>query len=278
MSKKLTQPHAIIDTTPYYDRLSRGEVFSEQNPANLRRFHNQIKRSIIHSGLRQAQQKAKVLDLGCGRLGDVWKYRDHPQVWHYVGVDNSEVSIDEGMRRWNQRSRHPYRRKEMKTTICCTDMRDLDWEREGGYQLISAMFCLGYVLGSEETCSQFMACVRETLAPGGRFVLTVVDEESAISKMGLQNKVGSLLPMEADWESGKWGQRVQFSLFADNAGVVEQSEFLIPWSELVSVCAAEQLWLVESRLFHDTEGFANLTKAEQEISGLYRWSVFEKQE
>ena len=157
-------------------------------------------------------------------------------------------------------------------------MRDLDWEREGGYQLISAMFCLGYVLGSEETCSQFMACVRETLAPGGRLVLTVVDEESAISKMGLQNKVGSLLPMEADWESGKWGQRVQFSLFADNAGVVEQSEFLIPWSELVSVCAAEQLWLVESRLFHDTEGFANLTKAEQEISGLYRWSVFEKQE
>ena len=272
MATNLIEQHQI-DTTPYYSRLARGEVRSEQNPANLRRFHNQIKRHVIHFGLRHVQ-RAQILDLGCGRLGDVWKYRDHPQVWHYVGADNCEASIEEGLRRWKQRSRHPYRKREMKTTVVCTDIRNLDWKKEGEYNMVASMFCLGYILDSEDTCSQFMASVRQSLAFRGRFVLTVVDEESAISKMGLKTNLGSLVPIDTNLETGKWGQRVQFSLFADNAGVIEQSEFLIPWSELVSICASQQLELVESRLFRDTEGYDNLTQAEREISGLYRWAVF----
>ena len=263
-------------TRIYYDQLAQGQVDANQNPVHLRRFHNQIKRELISKWVTRIKH-AKVLDLGCGRLGDIWKFRDVPNLTSYVGVDTSKESMKVGMQRWSERMSHPYRKRDMHVSLRLANMIDSgQWEEMAEYDAITAMFSLAYAINSRETCGCFAASVANSLTHSGRFVITIVDETLVLENIGMKNRIGEIKAIETEYEENEWGQQIEFTLRAANAGVVKQNEFIIPWSQLCQVFEEHGLRLVSTNLFKEIKGFESLPKEEKEISRLYRSAVFER--
>ena len=63
----------------------------------------------------------KVLDLGCGKRGDMYKYRNHNSVLQsYYGVDIAEDCVD-NLEKIHGQMRRDYRRKE--SPVRCTRTR-----------------------------------------------------------------------------------------------------------------------------------------------------------
>lgn len=86
-----TSHHTQTDTTIF--------VYHGQGPAiQLKKFHNDVKRQLINA---YAGGAARVLDLACGRGGDIHKWVD-ARISHVVGVDLSPKEIDEAKRRFSE--------------------------------------------------------------------------------------------------------------------------------------------------------------------------------
>ena len=85
----------------YNDREERGrEARKESRLYNLRKFNNWIKSVLIAKFIPERTEEEIdedrglfVLDMGCGKGGDLGKWQKQPKVQAYVGVDIAEVSI-----------------------------------------------------------------------------------------------------------------------------------------------------------------------------------------
>lgn len=85
----------------YNDREDRGrEARQESRIFRLRKFNNWIKSVLIGKFIPERTEEEMdegrglfVLDIGCGKGGDLLKWQKQPQVQAYVGVDIAEVSV-----------------------------------------------------------------------------------------------------------------------------------------------------------------------------------------
>ena len=144
-----------------------------------------------------------VLDIGCGKGGDLGKWQQSPQpVQLYVGVDPAEVSIDQARERYRQmRSRGghggrgggrggfrgrppppPLFEGRFHVKDCYSgSIGDIDIIRQvgfaqssvsshRGFDVVSMMFCLHYAFESEEKARQMLQNVASSLKKGGRFI------------------------------------------------------------------------------------------------------------
>ncbi|GIL96800.1 hypothetical protein Vretimale_2585, partial [Volvox reticuliferus] len=71
---------------------------SEGPARELKDFHNHVKRQLI---MRFAYKQDRVLDLCCGRGGDLQKWRD-AQIGYVRGLDISEREVEEAQRRYSE--------------------------------------------------------------------------------------------------------------------------------------------------------------------------------
>ena len=128
----------------------RGEL--DAVATRRRRRHNAVKRWLVGRALRclgpERQRTLHVLDLGCGRGGDLAKWlKGHPGRT-YVGVDASRRAIDEARRRARQMG------VAHQCTFVVGDMVDVvrrnaaAWARE--FDVVACMFALHYCTGSDE--------------------------------------------------------------------------------------------------------------------------------
>lgn len=190
----------------------------------LRSFNNWIKSTIIQKfspnedytpgvqergGMTFAEGPASkgllVLDLGCGKGGDLGKWQQAPQkVALYVGLDPADVSIDQAKDRYRQmkdRGRGGGRGRgrggrdqrappdlfhaEMYAKDCFGEsIGDIPIVQEvgfsgsggpsrfdgGGFDVVSMMFCLHYAFESEEKARQMLKNVAGALKKGGRLI------------------------------------------------------------------------------------------------------------
>ena len=199
----------------------------------LRSFNNWVKSCVIHKfspnpalAARQATgegmrygggsdevERLCVLDVGCGKGGDLLKWKLAPQsVGLYVGVDTAEVSVAqardryESMFREDQYPQRNYRnpprrpaarlfRAEFAVRDCWVDnfvdvpcIREVGfdasvgpasrggggrWSNGGGFDAVSLMFCMHYAFESEAKCRRMLSNVAGALKKGGRFFGTI---------------------------------------------------------------------------------------------------------
>ncbi|KAG9231772.1 putative mRNA cap guanine-N7 methyltransferase [Amylocarpus encephaloides] len=146
-----------------------------------------------------------VLDLGCGKGGDLGKWQKAPQtVELYVGLDPADVSIDQAKDRYRQMAsrggggrggrgrggrdiRHPPRlfHAEFYAKDCFGEsIEDIPIVRQvgfdgsggpsrfggGGFDVVSMMFCLHYAFESERNARQMLKNVAGALKKGGRLI------------------------------------------------------------------------------------------------------------
>ncbi|KAL6714271.1 mRNA cap guanine-N7 methyltransferase [Lecanora helva] len=170
----------------------------------LRSFNNWVKSTIIHKFSRSDSDEypLRVLDIGCGKGGDLGKWQQAPQaVELYVGIDPAEISIDQARERYVQmrsgggrggrggRGGHhggrPQRTfdaeffAEDAFTYSLGDIpiiREVGfgpgsrWGPGGGFDVVSMMFCMHYAFQTEAKAKGMLANVANSLKKGGRFL------------------------------------------------------------------------------------------------------------
>ncbi|GIL47958.1 hypothetical protein Vafri_4684 [Volvox africanus] len=159
------------------DSFSTREALQQRNegPAKeLKDFHNHVKRQLI---MRFAYKQDRVLDLCCGRGGDLQKWRD-AQIGYVKGLDISEREVEEAKRRFSEM--HSKRSRGAVNMSC--EFETVDWlgqrifEDEkagpGSYGVVTCMFALHYFFVSEASLQIFLHNVSANLRHGGYFIAT----------------------------------------------------------------------------------------------------------
>lgn len=190
---------------------------TESNIKGLRAFNNWVKSCIIQryspnqdfgtAGRgRDRQDNLLVLDLGCGKGGDLQKWTNAPQtVGLYVGIDIAEVSVDQARERYRSmgsrgsgrggRGGVGGRPLQMDARFFVRDcfttsledvplVRDIGFDPTGmnlppdrGFDVVSMMFCMHYAYETEAKARCLLRNIAGALKKGGRFIGTIPNSD-----------------------------------------------------------------------------------------------------
>ncbi|OQV00549.1 hypothetical protein CLAIMM_06029 [Cladophialophora immunda] len=195
---------------------------NESQIKGLRSFNNWIKSCLIHKFSPEekteeeelgwgeeakepaAQKPLAVLDLGCGKGGDLGKWQLAPQtVGLYVGLDPAETSIQQARERYQQmrRGRRPIFDARFVPQDCFGAwIGDVGIVREvgidpnagngqpsrwggGGFDVVTCMFAMHYSFESEEKVRMMLRNVAGSLKKGGRFIGVVPNSDVCAEKI-----------------------------------------------------------------------------------------------
>ncbi|KAK0617196.1 mRNA capping enzyme-domain-containing protein [Immersiella caudata] len=197
----------------------------------LRSFNNWVKSCIIQKFSpdedhtpgalargTHSDKKLLVLDIGCGKGGDLGKWQQAPQqVELYVGLDPADVSIDQARERYRSMAnrgghggrggrggygRRPQRLFDARfhTKDCFGEtignidiIRDVGFTQgqiaeHRGFDVVSMMFCMHYAFETEQKARQMLKNVAGALRKGGRFIGCIPNSDVIGSKVEKFNK------------------------------------------------------------------------------------------
>lgn len=156
----------------------------------LQRFHNEAKRQLLKEF---AWQAGRLLDLACGRGGDLHKWRAL-QIAHVTGVDVSENSLAEARAR---------AAKAGGRTDVAFERADLAAGYAPGgepYDAVSCFFALHYFFGSEAAAHAVVSAAARALRVGGVFFGIVARGRSVVERLRWSHEIDDgFLAL-----SGKW--------------------------------------------------------------------------
>jgi mRNA (guanine-N7-)-methyltransferase len=152
----------------------------------------------------KAQKPLLVLDIGCGKGGDLGKWQLAPQaVGLYVGLDPAATSIQQATERYVQmkRGRRPIFDAEFITKDCFGEwigevriVREVGIDANagpgansrwggGGFDVVTMMFSMHYAFESEERVRMMLRNVAGSLKKGGRFIGVVPNSDALASRI-----------------------------------------------------------------------------------------------
>ncbi|CAK3955217.1 mRNA cap guanine-N7 methyltransferase [Lecanosticta acicola] len=196
---------------------------TESKIAGLRSLNNWIKSTLIQKFSRPEVpvHDMKVLDMACGKGGDLGKWKKAPQIpVLYVGCDIASVSINDARKRYEEdlhksRGRPPRMQAEFyvqdtfaRSLMEIPIIRNVGFNpnsgpgpmiiqggmMSGGFDVVSMMFALHYSFESEELARGMLRNVSGALKKGGRFIGVMPNSDT------ISAQVKSLLAKES---SGK---------------------------------------------------------------------------
>lgn len=194
---------------------------TESKIKGLRKYNNWVK-SVIINRFSQSDDSdgspLKVLDMGCGKGGDLQKWHSTPHpVELYVGIDPAEVSIDQAKDRYAEMRRgggrggrggrggwHGGRQQAplFDAEFVAKDafgqpvatipiVRNVGFDAAsnsrwggGGFDVVSMMFCMHYAFESEAKTRSMLTNVAGSLKKGGRFIGVIPNSDIIRSKVG----------------------------------------------------------------------------------------------
>ncbi|PSC71583.1 Golgi apparatus membrane ECHIDNA [Micractinium conductrix] len=165
--------------------------------APLKKFHNTIKRRLIE---RFATGAGCLLDLACGRGGDIWKWID-AGISEVKGLDLSPGEIEEARKRFSEAAE---KRPDMSLDYQFEDTPLLgvqEWREPRQYDVVTCMFAIHYFFVTEAALKQFLHNVSINLKDGGYFIGTVPDGKRVNECIKQSKKYQSpMLTIEAHWK------------------------------------------------------------------------------
>ncbi|KAJ7550777.1 hypothetical protein O6H91_07G117800 [Diphasiastrum complanatum] len=239
----------------YSARSNQSREERESSPIiHLKKLNNWIKSVLIKL---YVQRGDSVLDLACGKGGDLIKY-DKAMVGHYVGVDIASGSIEDARTRYNNRRQ----RLSFPARLICADCYEVSLEKvlkdDAPFDVCSCQFALHYSWSTEERARKAFSNVSSLLRPGGYFIGTMPDSNVIVRKLreadGLQygNNVYSIKFddsfIEKQFQASKpFGIQYHFKL----EDAVDCPEWLVPFLKLKSLAEQYNLELVMKKNFHE---------------------------
>ncbi|KAF2194142.1 guanine-N(7)-methyltransferase [Zopfia rhizophila CBS 207.26] len=173
----------------------------------LRSFNNWVKSSTIQK-FTGDERHIKVLDIGCGKGGDLQKWQSSRKVELYVGADPANISITQAKERYEQMRRKLRRGQHIFHAEFYTKDCFGEWLGEvpiikevgidptvgpgnaasqrwggGGFDMVTMMFCMHYAFESEEKARGMLRNVAGSLRKGGRFIGCIPNSDVVSAKV-----------------------------------------------------------------------------------------------
>lgn len=144
---------------------------------NIRNMNNFIKSVLIRKYGKHGQ---RILDLGCGRGGDMKKHFANKPSCFY-GVDIAEYSILEAEERYNKYKKSEHKnedsKQEMDVKFIALDAYHQKFDLNLKFDLISCQFSLHYAFASQETFETSIKNITNHLEDSGYFIATIPNSE-----------------------------------------------------------------------------------------------------
>lgn len=220
----------------------RREERQQSRILHLRNLNNWIKHILIAEFGSRERGIKDVLDLACGKGGDLQKWRK-AQVRSWIGVDIAGSSVEEARRRYGEMGGPVFRAE-----FHVLDAFHKDWAPaigQNSFHAISCQFAYHYSFETEASARHAIKMVAKYLRPGGYFFGTIPDYREIrrrLMESEDRRKIGNaIFTLELDegteLEPG-FGQRYHFDL----AEAIESCpEYFIPFPVLESL--AEEVGL-----------------------------------
>lgn len=180
---------------------------TESKIKGLRSFNNWVKSSIIQKFIGD-ERDLKVLDMGCGKGGDLQKWQSTRKVELYVGADPADVSISQAKERYEQMRKRTRRGQHLFFAEFYAKDCFGEWLGEiprisqvgidqgvgpnnamsqrwggGGFDVVSMMFCMHYAFENEEKARGMLRNVAGALKKGGRFIGCIPNSDVLSAKV-----------------------------------------------------------------------------------------------
>lgn len=253
----------------YNSRPNQGKDERVESPIfGLRKFNNWIKSVIIgkfaHKDSytiksipnRPHRKGVKVLELGCGKGGDLAKWQK-AGVEELYGFDIAAVSIDQARQRYQETSRKKYFAKLTALDCFSVDITTVlqPQELERPFDVVSLQFCMHYAFETEEKARIMLRNVSAHLIKGGVFIGTIPNPDLLITRL---DRMGG--------ERNQWGNHVyeikfpslqprplygfQYLFYLRDA-VEHVPEYIVFWEPFVQLASEYGLKLVYKENFHE---------------------------
>ena len=228
MSSSNVERHYDGVTMATREQRAKGRLYE------MKKFHNLMKRNLLRTF---ATLQERVLDLGCGRGGDIEKWKEC-KVGYVRGIDISTNEIDEARRRASACIHTLLPKCEFHVA----DLTKPIEQEEEKYDVVSAMFCIHYFFGSLKTLKIFMETVSKHLRYGGHFIGTCLDSKMVQEWVasGKTSSVLTITPGNAFGRTGGFGREYTYEL-CDTVTEGATTEYLVDMREMVRI--AEQFGL-----------------------------------
>lgn len=263
-------PGAVSVIAGHYNSLEQQglEARSKSRIFYMRNFNNWIKSVLISSYLTKVQDKkmhgqpVKVLDIGCGKGGDLMKWKAG-RISHLLCADVADVSVEHCKQRYNDlKSKSDGRRGS--SSMFSAEFIHADCTKEKlrkKYQdpsikldLVSCQFAFHYCFESLQQADTMLCNVAECLAVGGFFIGTIPDANEIVKRQikaghkGFGNSVYNIT-FECSTEPSSslplFGAKYNFHL----EGVVSCPEFLVHFPTFVRLAEKHGLKLICKETF-----------------------------
>lgn len=242
--------------THYNERPDPGMRQRKGSPIiKLRNFNNFIKSVLIQ---KQARPRSVVLDIGCGKGGDLLKWSKlRTQGW--IGVDIADVSIQQARSRYEDMQFKPFWADFCVGDAFSDQIEDIVHPEAFPIDTVSIQFSLHYAFKSERNIRILLHNVSRALKRNGKFIGTIPNSDVLVKNIwsvpegktewgnALYRVKFDKLPPK-DLESDPFGHQYYFFL-EDAVGNVP--EYIVPFNVLHKLCSEYGLQLEYKRPFLD---------------------------
>jgi mRNA (guanine-N7-)-methyltransferase len=178
--KMRTKAHYNSKTGLAISHRESKELRTKTEAFPLRKFHNEIKHALL---MHFAYGKERLIDLGCGRGGDIWKWID-VRVKNVTGLDLSDGEIEEAKVRFEEARQRRHSGPLPNAEFIQTDKLDMELipiKPQQRADVVTCMFVIHYFFISEPGCKQLFANIANFLKPDGYFICCFPDAKRVIA-------------------------------------------------------------------------------------------------
>ena len=252
----------------------------------VRNFHNDIKSSLIKEYTRKFQ-RCNILDLACGRGGDLHKWIKCKNVTNVLGIDNDYESITEANKRLSNTKfmntnieflHADVSSKNIMTKIINYKKKIFGNKYYYNFDIITCFFAIQYFFENEEEIKNLINLVNINLKPGGYFIGVTPNEEKILNLTCQDNNKKTY-----DSENLKLsviGNKCNFWVNLGNDSYFEQfgesHEYLVNVKHLKALCKNHGLECARCQDFEEIGIPPNILGDHKEFSKLYTSWVFYK--
>ncbi|KAE8598278.1 hypothetical protein XENTR_v10016783 [Xenopus tropicalis] len=279
---RLEEGHGSLVVTHYNELPETGlETRSQSRIFHLRNFNNWMKSALIGEFVEKVRQRTRniaVLDLGCGKGGDLLKWRKGG-ISKLVCTDIADVSVKQCEERYKDLKRKSRNERVFEAEFLTADStKELLSEKyndpEIKFDICSCQFVYHYSFETYEQADMMLRNACERLCPGGFFIGTTPDGFELVKRLEASdtNSFGNDVYTVKFEKKGKYplfGCKYDFSL----EEVVNVPEFLVYFPVLVEMAKKYQMKLIYKKTFR--EFFEEKVKNDEQKMLLKRMKALE---
>ncbi|XP_037549672.1 mRNA cap guanine-N7 methyltransferase [Nematolebias whitei] len=282
--KKQVTDHSVAVASHYNRQKEVGlEGRSHSRILFMRNFNNWMKSVLIGEILEKTREAGNrdlsVLDLGCGKGGDLLKWRKGG-ISHLVCTDIAAVSVEQCQSRFETMKQKSFANEKIFSAqfITSDSSKEVLSEKLDGaelrFDICSCQFVYHYSFESEQKADMMLRNACERLKPGGFFIGTTPDAYELIKRLEASDSLsfGNEVFKVSFQSKGSYplfGCQYHFSL----EGVVDVPEFLVYFPLFEHMAKRYNMRLVLKQRF--SEFFEERVKKEHHRSLMMKMSALE---